>query len=826
MSSRTPSSLTAAAGVAFALALPLISTPLWAQAPGAPPTPAELEAARHTAPVVDDAAAPVDPSAFVAMSPGPAVGEPGQRAVVDLRTVSRSTVPPELVEQPRFHRQGSHDAWDTGISSTGAPLSPERTEAETPGVDATFDHPTEDVRGSVGTLVTRWDGQGFSGWIPPDTQLAVGPEYILEAVNSGFSVYTKTGTQTTAYTNFETFVNLPSPWDGFCYDPRVVYSQEHGKFLMMIMGKDETNLTSYFWLMVSQTSNPNGQWWTWRFNASAGASGSEEWLDYAAIGVDHWGVYVTGNYFRYGGGFQRVQLWSMGPQLFEGTSTSTYYWSDLEWPNGDNAFTVQPALAHSQHSGGNTFYVNTYRSSGNQVCLWTQSGKRYPADPNPDAAALNRVAISSKQYYAMGNNVDQPGSAWDIDAGDARVMNAVYNQGRIYGTLALNWDGNLAYCEVYLFVLTTAGAMDWDRAVWNASYNFTYPAVTVQGTATAPDVYLSFSITEPGSATGYIGASSYYYDPTGNTGFFLVERWGDGPYSRWDGDFVGDGRNRWGDYSGAAWDWTCNNAWGAAEYATSSNTWATRIMARTLGTHDPCQYFHVATPNGGQTYTAGTTQTATWERMNIPSGDEIHLWLWDGGTWRFLAGPLASTSTSRTWQVPNIPTTGARIFVGSQPSGGGDWKVSDQSDGTFTINALPDLEYLSFSPPSSAEAGDSFTVYNAVRNSGPVSSGGFNVEIRLSTNTICSTSDTLLATRSVPSLAASLTSSAFTGVTIPPSATVGTSYLCLMVDAGGTVPEFSESNNTTFAAITILEGPFFEDGFESGNTSAWSSTTP
>ena len=37
--------------------------------------------------------------------------------------------------------------------------------------------------------------------------------------------------------------------------------------------------------------------------------------------------------------------------------------------------------------------------------------------------SLTRAAITSKQYYAMGNNVDQAGSVWDIDAGDCRVMN-------------------------------------------------------------------------------------------------------------------------------------------------------------------------------------------------------------------------------------------------------------------------------------------------------------------------------------------------------------------------------------------------------------------
>ena len=43
--------------------------------------------------------------------------------------------------------------------------------------------------------------------------------------------------------------------------------------------------------------------------------------------------------------------------------------------------------------------------------------------------------------------------------------------------------------------------------------------------------------------------------------------------------FDDDGRNRWGDYSGGAYDWTCGHAWGAVQSATGAQSWKTTIAA-------------------------------------------------------------------------------------------------------------------------------------------------------------------------------------------------------------------------------------------------------
>jgi len=797
-----------------------ITQPVSAQ-DDATPEELALEAARLATAQLDDAAEiPLDSGEFVMVDEAPKIGPAPEGVVVDMRTIPPSAISAESYDHPQSHIQGELD-YDVFGSSTVPPvINPRQDTPESFLTEPQQEGGSNTEVGTPGTLVTNWSARDYTGWIPPDTQMAVGPEYIVEAVNSGFVVYTKTGLQTRAYTTFTSFVNLPTVWDGFCYDPRVVFDSYSDRFLMMIMGKDTTNLKAYYWLMVSQTSDPNGAWWIWRVDASAGAAGSEEWLDYAAIGVDYWGVYVTGNYFAFGGGYQRTQLWSWGPSFMTGTSTNYYYWGDLNWPVGSNAKTVQPAMPLSTNAAGNTFYVNSWNGSGSELCLWTQTGKRWPGSTDPDSAGLSRAVIPSKTYYSMGNNIDQPGSIWDIDGGDASVRNAVYNNGRVAITLALNWDNNRLYSEVYLAVLSTAGTMDYDRAIWNSNYYMNYPAVTMQPGSSA-DVGLTFSMTEPSVPTGFIGVLGYGYDPTGDTTlYFSWHRGGDGPYSRWDGDFEGDGRNRWGDYSAASWDWTCQNAWFAAEYATASNSWDTQIFARTLGTYDPCKYFHVKTPNGGQSITAGSSYSVTWDRMNIPSTDSVLIDYWNGSTWVNQA-TVAYNATSYSWSVPNTPTTVAKIRVRNSSTGN---QVNDTTDGTFTIVGLPDLVPSLLSPEPSYSSGLTYSVYNSVRNQGPVPAGGFDVELRLSINNICSNLDTLVGTRRVSSLGPGGLNTTSTSMTVPLGMS-GPYYLCQLIDPGGEVAEFVEGNNSTYAAVSIV-ATLFADGFESGNTSAWATTAP
>ena len=579
-----------------------------------------------------------------------------------------------VFQAPRSHIQGEFLQFqDTQAGEAIEPIMP-------PGDGLPeIQQPSQDE--ASGDYVRQWTAISNSTMIPPDTIHAVGPTHILEAVNSGFAIYTKLGTEVQGYTTFDSFVNKPSGWQGFLYDPRVVYDWDHDKFVMLILGKDEPNLESYFWLAVSQTSDPTGDWWIWRFGATDYGGSSTAWLDYAGLGADRWGVYITGNYFYFSGGFRGSNLWTFNPDIFNGGATNGWQWVDLDWPDGSDAFSLQPAHPHSVNSSEETYFVNTYSGSGNKVCLWKLSGDR---DSSP---GLTRTEIGIDAYHAIGNNVDQPNSATDIDGGDARVMNAIYANRRVFFTLTNDWNDDVNACGWQTVKLNSdTNAKEWEHFLWggDGAYYF-YPAVTLAGSSTSGNlaVFGSWTLTAGGSQ--YASGLYKIYDdqPNSATGPFANMVSGLASYVSLDSK----GRNRWGDYSGAGYDWECGHAWGAVESADTSNRWRTTIGARFFDVEAPCILIEVSAPNGGETWPSGTSRTITWKRANLPTTDDVYIFFNDGSTSTQIAGPLSPSASFFSWNVSGTPTTQAKIFVGSW--NGSTYTVSDWSDDFFTVSADP-----------------------------------------------------------------------------------------------------------------------------------------
>ncbi|HEY5907487.1 MAG TPA: CARDB domain-containing protein, partial [Vicinamibacteria bacterium] len=115
-----------------------------------------------------------------------------------------------------------------------------------------------------------------------------------------------------------------------------------------------------------------------------------------------------------------------------------------------------------------------------------------------------------------------------------------------------------------------------------------------------------------------------------------------------------------------------------------------------------------------------------------------------------------------------------------------------------------DLDVRAVSGPASTSPGGSFNVSNTVRNIGTAAAGAFRVGIYLSPDNVCTTTDTLLASRNLASLGVGLSSTANTPVVIPGSTALGTRHLCVIVDDQSVVAESSEANNTRSTPINVL----------------------
>ncbi len=491
----------------------------------------------------------------------------------------------------------------------------------------------EDSADAAGDVVSNFNGIPFTGWIPPDTVMAVGSASLVEATNSHLSVYQKNGALVVGPVSYSTFFTpvLPAGWQGFLFDPKVVYNPVTNQFVTLMLGRDDVAQTSYFFVAISQTGDPAGSWWLYRLvanNTGAGGADSDSWADYAGLGVDSWGIYITTNLFRWTGGFKYSVLHSFNPAMLNGGSPSSWRFWNLQWPNNTLAFSLQPAHPHSIAGDSATFFVNSFFSSGSSLALWKMTGNRI------SSPTLVRSAVSVSSYDAIGGNVDQPGSSVDLDGGDARIQNAVYSDRRLWTTFTTDVFDNGTRSGTFIAKLN----VDTNSVVAQRIYHatdayFFYPAIVTAGGGADANVAVYLNWTQP-STTQYASAAVLALSSDLSTVLaFPNLKSGAGAYVRLDSG----GRNRWGDYSGAGWDWYNDTAWGALEWATSNNQWSTRIseielldsVAPTgdrIGAYRPANRLFLMDADGSGTWTPATDASA---QMGI-AGDVPLIGDWNG----------------------------------------------------------------------------------------------------------------------------------------------------------------------------------------------------
>ncbi|MFK7885406.1 MAG: hypothetical protein AB8G16_00965 [Gammaproteobacteria bacterium] len=591
---------------------------------------------------------------------------------------------PRMAPRPRPKSVATHKQGDGAATAGGKPA---RAKPTLPSVPATIEDFSSDQR-ATGDLLWQFDGidRSQSSYFPPDTNLAVGPQYLVEVVNSGFAVYAKNGDLARSYLTFDSLLagSFPDGWEGYTFDPRIVFDPTHEKYVMLILGKDEGNETSGYWLAVSQTDDPRDNWCVRGRDVSNPSDPMPTWLDFAGLGSDPYGVYVTGNYIYFdGSGTRGAAIHSFPSELMTGCGpVNGAVIEDIEWPNSQiRASSLQPALAHTSNVNEETFFVNTHPDFGDQVMLSRLSGNR---SNNP---SLTSVSILIPAYGAVNETVEQPNSANRIDGGRSKVLSAVYVDGRILFSLA-TLVGATPRASGWLTVELATGtnSVVEDKLYWLGEGRYvTYPALVYGGDQRGGNLALFGSETDnetfltPATRypSGFVRMYSDWQNGTAGSGYILHE--GDGPYAVFD-DI---GRNRWGDYSGGAYDWTCGHAWGAVESATGPTSWKTTIAAIELDGEGGCPMIYVTSPVQNQPLNSGGTFHIQWDAYNLPPTDDIYLFYdTDDDLPVQIGAAIAVDQSGYFWQVPELPANDVRIIVGSYT--GSEYSALHYSD-KFTI---------------------------------------------------------------------------------------------------------------------------------------------
>jgi hypothetical protein len=408
-----------------------------------------------------------------------------------------------------------------------------------------------------------------SGWIPPDTNGAVGPNHLVVALNGRVRFQTRAGQNLNDFTLAGFFSSVDSG-SGDIFDPLVRFDSLGNRFVMTAMA-DRSSPNSAVLIAVSQSSDPTGSWRFFRLDADPQDFG---WADFPKIGIHNNWVVVSANLL---GGNDPAVLFVCGKAVLyaaQGSASCRRF--------GTQSFSA-PAIVYDASLATEYIARNLDPFSGT-LAIDTITGPVGQEVLTQNAATV--TFSTGWNQFGSGNFAPQSEIPDRIETDFvAAVATLVYRNGSLWGT-------QTAYLPAEA---PTRSAIQW----WQVS-----PTGTVQQFARIDDpsgqlfyAFPSLGVNKNNDVLlGYARFSPTQH-PSGNYAFRAgtdapntlqgdtVLKAGETSYSK---DF-GSGRNRWGDYSHTMVDPVNDvDLWTIQEYAASpANTWGTwwgKIVPGTPGT--------------------------------------------------------------------------------------------------------------------------------------------------------------------------------------------------------------------------------------------------
>ena len=180
---------------------------------------------------------------------------------------------------------------------------------------------------------------------------------------------------------------------------------------------------------------------------------------------------------------------------------------------------------------------------------------------------------------------------------------------------------------------------------------------------------------------------------------------------------------------------------------------------------------------------------------------------------RMVSGlPPGQSSTSESLVQISAAVPAGKYYLGAVADDLGAVSEVTEANNALVGNVMAvdigsDLVITMFGAPVTAAVGGSFLITNAIQNTGASDiHSTFSVGFYLSADSIITTSDELIGTRTVSGLGAGQTSATATLVSLGPYGQPGSFYVGAILDPAGDVPEMNEANNTIATPLATVEG--------------------
>jgi len=412
---------------------------------------------------------------------------------------------------------------------------------------------------AVVSVVTGFEGMNYldsvNGYVPPDTDIAVGPQYVIETVNAQIQFYDKTtGTPLLPNTPLNQFFGEPgeSP-----FDPVVTYDDIAGRYIV-----GAVTFSNRLLFAVSNDNNPLDGFHFYNLDISEGGY----FPSLPKIGWNADAVVFTFNMYPGGPGSFHVQILSFDASaLFSSPPSLTWYSNDRSNHSGIQDYTMVVASMHGATPGMPMYFVQENGlANGSQV----------------DVVAMTNLLSTSPSFtdtvvnvhaYTSPPSAQQPGGS--VDTNDTEILNAEWRDGLLVAAhnVGLSTDGD-AHARWYEFDVTGSPVIKDQGTITPGPGISTYfPAIAIAPGDVIGMTYNESSASESPSIYDTVRTAT---DPAGTMETPVLSKAGTATYA----DFA----FRWGDYSGISVDPSNGTFWSGAEYSTSllsgaPANWATHI---------------------------------------------------------------------------------------------------------------------------------------------------------------------------------------------------------------------------------------------------------
>ncbi|MDG1915169.1 MAG: T9SS type A sorting domain-containing protein [Crocinitomix sp.] len=412
--------------------------------------------------------------------------------------------------------------------------------------------------GSTPIVGSEFLGNPNNGSSPMDNSIAISDDGLIVSVANTTIQFKTTGGGTFYSNSIIDFIDDPSI--SYVCDPVVNYDPEEDRFIFFAQECSGNSSNSHLIIMFSETNDPDEGWNYYKITGNP--LGDNSWFDYPKLAISDTELFISGNLFYNGGGFNQSVVYQMEKfDGYDGDALTWQYWYDIS----ASPFTLLPVSSGSNVNYGPGIYmVANSPFSGNTIKLYDIT------DAIAGSPTMDYYSVSTS-YYDVAADASQLGTDCKLDNGDCRCLSGFYMYGTIHfvfqSDVGSSWNG-INYNRLNVSTLTNSSDEFGDAG----NMDYSYPSIA----------WFGFSPSDKSALISFGSVSSSVYPEIRAVHVNDAGDWSETTLIKESTSyacFTSPSIERWGDYTGTArrHNATEPSVWINGMYGTGSHRWNTWI---------------------------------------------------------------------------------------------------------------------------------------------------------------------------------------------------------------------------------------------------------